>query len=369
MADIFDYLERRGKTSLAELPFHEVDGVVLARYAYIPFELVEGEGLTLRQAAGRFGVVPDLTEQLLMDADERLLNILGESDRFGDMTLLAYENELDEDTQTQFAAITIKLEPGLYYVCFRGTDNTLVGWKEDFNMTFVCPVPAQTLAASYFQRLADRLEGRFILGGHSKGGNLAVYAAACAGPETQNRIEAVYNYDGPGFQDVIIRTEGYRNVCGRVRTFVPQTSIFGMMLGHEEAYTIVHSGQLGPFQHDVYSWEIEGDCFTHLEAVTESSRRIDFALKQWIHGMNSREREQFADAVYTAILSTHAHTLNELTGDWFRNAKQVLKSLKNLDSASRKLVTGAMRALVHCVRVSKNLPEDEQRKLERYDPA
>lgn len=348
MANIFDYLYWRGDLKLDQIPFHEVDGVILARFSYIPFEYagIDKEEMTISEAADRILSLPDLDDKFLDQDDIGLLHHLQNSPRFRDMKLTHYVNQIDHVSQTQFSALTIELDAGHYYVSFRGTDSTLVGWKEDFNMTFVCPVPAQTLAAAYFNHIGAQLQGDFILGGHSKGGNLAVYAASFCEEGLQDRIEKVYNFDGPGFQDKLLATEGYKRICGKAQTFVPQTSIFGMMLGHEEQYTIVHSQQHGPFQHDVYSWELEKDHFTKLETVTNSSRWIDFTLKQWISGMNSEQREQFADAVYAAVLSTNASTLKELSENWFLSAKTVLKSLKSLDEPTRTLVSQAMRSLV-----------------------
>lgn len=352
MANVFDYLYWRGDLSLEQVPFHQVDGVILARFSYIPFEYagMDGKEMTISEAAERILSLPDLDDKFLDQDDIGLLHNLQKSRRFQNMKLSHYVNQIDHVSQTQFSALTIHLGEDISYVSFRGTDNTLVGWKEDFNMTFVCPVPAQTMAVKYLEEIAGEGHRRLILGGHSKGGNLAVYAASFCNTTVQARIEKVYNFDGPGFQDALLAEDGYKRICGKTQTFVPQTSIFGMMLGHEEQYTIVHSGQHGPFQHDVYSWEVERDHFMQLETVTNSSRWIDFTLKQWISGMDAQQREQFADGVYMAVLSTNASTLKELSENWFLSAKTVLRSLKNLDEPTRTLVSQAMRSLVQCAK-------------------
>ena len=173
------------------------------------------------------------------------MNELLNSRRFNSMKLFAYVNKIDEKTQTQFSAITIKINENELYISFRGTDNTLIGWKEDFNMGFVFPVPAQELAVDYIEKIASRHSENMLVGGHSKGGNLAVYSAAFCSEAVQNRIEIVYNFDGPGFDEKVLQKDGYKRICNKVNTFVPQSSVVGMLLNHEERYIIVHSTQLG----------------------------------------------------------------------------------------------------------------------------
>lgn len=149
-------------------------------------------------AAKVFLELPDIDLILWMKEDIRLLASLAESPRFQNMEIMMYVNQIDTETQTQFPVITVLIDEDRYFISFRGTDNTLVGWKEDFNMGFVCPVPAQELALHYVEKIAHSVSGRFIIGRHSKGGNLAAYTSACCSNDVQERIEKVYNYDGPG---------------------------------------------------------------------------------------------------------------------------------------------------------------------------
>lgn len=353
MTDVFDYLQWRGDLSLEQSPLNEVDGVILARLSYMPFEGIwkPETALTVGDAAKALLALADTEPAaFLREEDIRLLSALGDSPRFGDMKLLDYVNQLDEETQ--FSATTLGLTGDLQYISFRGTDNTLVGWKEDFNMSFVCPVQAQELAVDYTRRMTARFPGRWILGGHSKGGNLAVYAAAFCEPAIQERIQAVYNYDGPGFDDRVLQTPGYQAICGRVKTVVPQSSIVGLLLGHEEQYAIVHSDQtVMPLQHDIYSWEIWRNRFSYLETVTNGSRFVDFTLKEWIAQMEPQQREILVDTIYEIMESTQAATFRDLSENWFANTKTVLKSLKNLDEDTRKSITQAISLLLKSAKV------------------
>ena len=352
MADLFTYLDWRGDLTLSERPLNAVDGVILARAAYFPYARILTPGgrqeMRLADAAQAFAALENLQDVVLRADDVRLIAALGASGRFAELTVGSYADELEAQTQTQFSAVTFRLPDGARVVSFRGTDNTLIGWKEDLNMGVVCPVPAQTLAVSYLESIADSTpDAPLYVVGHSKGGNLAVYAAAFCREGVQARIRTVYNYDGPGFDQTVLAQGGYRRICERVRTYVPQSSVVGMLLGHEEAYTIVHSTQSGLLQHDTYSWEVlPPQGFLCLETVDSSSRFVDLTLKSWLADMSLAQREAFVDAVYGILTETHARTLHEMGEKWFSSAVSMVRSYQNLDDDTRRAVTQALTLLM-----------------------
>lgn len=355
IANILDYLRWRGDITLEYSGFNEIDGAVLARITYLPFEyaLEPGsvDGVSLNTIADRLLRHHECDSIIRKENDVELLKLIKDSERFKSMEVFGFVNKLEAETQTQFSAVTIRMEKEKYYVAFRGTDNTLIGWKEDFNMGFVCPVPAQRLSVEYLDGIATHCKGVLTVGGHSKGGNLAVYAAAFCSEEAQSRIRTVYNYDGPGFDERVLGQEGYKKITDRVNTFVPQSSVVGMLLGHEESYTIVHSEQSGLMQHDIYSWDVERNNFMYLESVDSSSRFVDYTIKAWIADMDYAQREEFIDTVYTVIRETNVKTLRELSENWFASAKIVLKSIKNLDEETRKAAMQALLLLVKSAKV------------------
>lgn len=372
MADIFDYLMWRGDLTLENSPLNAVDGMIFARLSYLPFEnIVDSENeshVTVGAACEAILKKPDIENKVLLKDDTRLMTSLRDSARYRDLPLSGYVNELDAATQTQFSCITVGLGDDNICVSFRGTDNTIIGWKEDFNMSFVCPVPAQVLASHYVERLAnEKPDKRIVITGHSKGGNLAVYAAAFCDADVQSRITSVFNYDGPGFDDRVLRTESYKRICRRIMTFVPQSSVIGMLLGHEEAYTIVHSEQTGMMQHDVYSWDVRRDGFDCLEQVDNSSKFVDFTLKAWITDLDYKQREIFFDAVYIVMKETNASTLREMGENWFASAVSVLKSIKNLDEATRKAALRTLGLLVKCAGMGISHMWQTREKAEAYE--
>lgn len=371
IANILDYLRWRGDVPLKYSEFNEVDGAVLARITYLPFEYAlepeSMEKIRLDTVADKLLRHHECISIIRKNDDVELLKLLKESERFKSMVLFGFVNKLEAETQTQFSAITVGTEEESCYVAFRGTDNTLIGWKEDFNMGFVCPVPAQKLSVKYIEGIAEHSKGELTVGGHSKGGNLAVYAAAFCSQEVQGRIRTVYNYDGPGFDGKVLEQESYKRITDRVNTFVPQSSIVGMLLEHEESYTIVHSEQTGLMQHNIYSWDVERNKFLYLESVDSNSKFVDYTIKAWIADMDYAQREEFIDTVYTVIRETNVKTLRELSDNWFASAKIVLKSVKNLDEETRKTVMQALRLLLKSAkagfiltRQSRKIHEDEK---------
>lgn len=349
MANLLDYMAWRDDLTLERDALNEIDGVILARVAYFPFDAIGMSGKTrisLGAAMAAFLLVPDIKSKVLFREDYNLIKRLGDSPRFRGMELFGYENIFEAEKETQFSAVTVALGDGRHYVSFRGTDNTLVGWKENFNMSFESPVPAQLLAVKYLEKIAGSVKGRLVLGGHSKGGNLAVYAGAFCGGAIQDRLDAVYNFDGPGFVQKVLDEPGYDRICGRVRTLVPQSSVVGMLLEHEEEYAIVYSTQSGLLQHDVYSWETEQTHFVRLETVTDGSYFVDAALTDWIASLDNTQREAFVDAVYTILSETNATTLREMGEHWFSSAMAILRSLRELDEPTRETVKATLQALL-----------------------
>ncbi len=346
MANCFDYLDWRGDIPFSVAKFNEVDGMLLSRFAYAPFELADGKfPMRVSEVCENILVHSELSGHLVRKDDRRMIEGFLESERFSSLFVFGYEDTIDLESETQFSAITVRLAPDLYYIAFRGTDDTLVGWKEDFNMSFTFPVPAQSLATEYVAKIAKKVRGKIICGGHSKGGNLAVYAAAFSKPRVQSRIVRIQNFDGPGFDENVLQMPEFLAIRGRVDTFVPKSSVIGLLLFHEEEYTIVDSTYSGLLQHDTYSWVVEHDRFKYLEKVTDASQFLDITLKEWIRDLSRDKRELIVDALYEVILSTNAETVSELSENRLANALSILNTFKDLDNETKKLIFEALRSL------------------------
>ena len=357
MANILDYLNLRGNLPMDRFSFQEVDNLILARLSYLPMdEEISSEWtrpVALKEAAEKF-LSSDKVGRVRMEEDLTLVKAMQAGNRFADMLLSGFVNRFDKQEQKQFCAVTATLGDA-HYIAFRGTDNTLVGWKEDFNMSFMTSVPSQREAVAYLNRAAKSLEGKLTVVGHSKGGNLAVYASAFCEREVQERIQKVYNNDGPGFDRSIIRQPGFTRIRDRIQTFLPQSSVVGMLLEHEEPYTIIRSSQVGLMQHDLYSWEVQRDHLVELERVTAASRFIDYTIKAWVANMTREQREKLVDVIYGLLEQTKARTVKELTTNWFKNALIIVRSARNLDEETREMLLKTVVQLFKCARESANL--------------
>ena len=358
MGTVFDYLDWRGDLTFLADPPGEVDCLILSMLSYIDFtEIVppldSSEGILLEKAAeiffSRYPTAKDYPMGVLIPKQIfHLFEQLRDTPRFRNVRMAAFVNDTDTEREIQFSAITYCLGDGSMVVAYRGTDDTLVGWKEDLNMTFLSAVPSQLSAVAYLESVADLYPKlRIIPAGHSKGGNLAVYAAVHARDEVRARICDVYSNDGPGFGHHLLDDPAYIEMRSRIHSIVPQSSVVGMLLEHDENYTVVKSRQKAVlFQHNGLSWEVMGNSFVHLEEISEESRRIDKTVNQWIREMTPEQRESFSDAIYQLFSVEGVQTLTDFVAvrkKWPLHSKQldpaVHKSIQQMISSLIKLNT------------------------------
>jgi len=267
-----------------------------------------------------------------------LLARAAKTKRFGEVSLSRYVNHICDGEQKQFSAVTFtwknREKTETAFVAFRGTDDTIIGWKENFNMSFMQPVPSQLEAVSYLEEVSRSFFGNMYVGGHSKGGNLAVFASVKCAPHIKKRIIKTYNMDGPGFDEDFISGADYADMRDRIHTVVPQSSVVGMLLEHEENYEVVKSDQVGLLQHNGFSWEVMGGSFIHLDSITGESRIIDETLKRWIAEMSPEERKAAIDSIYDSLTNTNAKTLSDLNAD----KRKLVKAWSAMNNESRTFV-------------------------------
>ena len=346
MANLLDYLDWRGDLTLEQAPFNEVDNLILAELSFVDFKDIvpgpgEGDSVVLREAAEQFlsrfpeGEKIDMGV-LVPAAIPEMLRKMADSRRFGDMKLNCFVDHLDVGKGEQFAALAIETGDKTLYLSFRGTDDTLAGWKEDFELACMPEVPAQKKAVAYTWTVAKQFpRKRLRLGGHSKGGNLAVYAGVFCPENVQKRMIAVWSNDGPGFHDDLLDLPEHRRVAERIYSIVPKSSVVGMLLEHEEDYTVVDSDQLGFMQHDGFSWQVMGDHFITLRQVTQQAHLSDQELRKWVHGLSVEQRENFVNAMFDVLAASGAVTLTDLKDDSFKAVGAMIRAMKDLDKETR----------------------------------
>ena len=368
MGNIFDYLTWRGDLTFTQDPPNAVDALIFSTLTYVGYgetaERLPETAATLRDCAEEFFQFNDPESRVRSKKDLELLHCAAATVRFGHCGLCLYRSLLLPEQETQFAAMTFLLDDGSMFLAYRGTDNSLVGWKEDFNMTFQQTIPAQRLAQEYIREAALAHTAPMRVAGHSKGGNLAVFAAARCSPTVRKRILTVYNNDGPGFTKYMIGDPGYNAIVPRIQTYIPQSSVIGMLLEHEEPFLVIRSKSVGIMQHDPYSWEVEGPHFLPVAEVTESSQFLDATIKNWFAGMTNRERNQLVEVLYGLL------TIGEVEHavDIFqpRNIRTYVKALSS-DADMRHILSTEFMGLLEAAKKAraemgegKELPPDQR---------
>lgn len=348
MANINDYLRWRGDLSFAERPFNDVDNIILATLSYLDFSgIVPDERsesgvplalacqLLLAISGGKLG--PYVRSLAKIDND--FLELLADSQRFGQATLRGYVDLIDESRALQFCALQVDLPDGSCYVSFRGTDNTLVGWREDFMLSFTV-TDAQREAASYLERAVLRAseQGRGVrVGGHSKGGNLAEYASVCLPDELCQQLVCVYSNDGPGMAPEIVSPDGRQVLGERLRRIVPSYSVVGMLFAREDdPRMVVASTGMGIGQHDPTTWQVTRSGIEEAPGLQADCVVLNQAIASWSAEIALDERNAVVNEVFDALGAGGATRFDEIAQS-AEGLQQVLRALGNINERMRDM--------------------------------
>lgn len=345
MANMVDYLAWRGDVPFEASPWNEIDGLLIATLSYLDFHGgKDPKGWTLEEIA-RIDLLRQGTTNSFANR-KKAFEAMAAGDRFRPCRLHHAIALTDAEIGMQFSALCLDLPDGTTCVAFRGTDNTLIGWREDFNMAYTTRVPAQEAAILYLGRAAALSRRPLRLVGHSKGGNLAVYAAAYAKKSVQNRIESIWSYDGPGMNRETSQTEEYLRIRDKIHSFVPQTSIIGMLMDYYEPYTVVHSTASGITQHDPMSWQIYGPRFETLPSIDQTAMVTRDTLHEWLQNSTPEQRASFVDALFGMAESTKATKMSELTSEKLKTLLTMVGNRKDVDPETRRVFTRLMAQAV-----------------------
>ncbi len=346
MANINDYLLWRGDIELSkDYPLNEIDSMILARFSYLRFDKIKMEKIeTIESISNKMKNLSN--EEFLYNGDKELITNLGTSIRFKDMIVTDYIKHSDSKTEKQFGAISIHISPKEVYISYIGTDNTIYGWKEDFNMAFMENVPCQIEGKEYLENVAKKYMNKKIrIGGHSKGGNVAIYSAITTNAKIQNRIIKVDNFDGPGFNKKIVNEYEKGEILDKIETYIPQDSIIGRLLNHKEKITISHSLEKGIYQHDIYSWQVLKDKMLKSEKNTESSEIFNKTLDNWLETTTEEQRKIMVDSIFEVILSTKAESFADITKSITVNLPIILKKYKEISEEDKKVVMDMLKVI------------------------
>ncbi|NLL78365.1 MAG: DUF2974 domain-containing protein [Clostridiales bacterium] len=338
-----------------ERTFCDVDSLVLSQFSYLKFDGIVPDVDSGKAAVGISEIAEHadyeklFSDERYREVNEELFQAVRQSRRFGTMKLNFYENIIDVNKETQFSAVTYLLEDGTVFIAFRGTDETIVGWKEDFNMTFMEPVTGQLISVKYLNHTAGKFAGPFLLGGHSKGGNFAVFAAMKCKEEIRMRIQRVYSHDGPGFRPEVLRSGEYEAIESRVCKILPHSSVVGMLLQHQENYEVVSCKKFGLMQHNPFNWVIQGEDFVRVKDIYYGRRLLDEAVNEWILSLPQEQLTFFVDTLFQIIEASEADNLIDMAAEWKKSAMGVLGALKELDADTAGMLKKILKSLFEII--------------------
>lgn len=342
MATVFDYLDWRGDVPFSTDPFHEVDNLILAELAYTDFRgIVPDDGMEISLQDARAAYFRQhsreklLSEKSFLAKSPLLMDGMASGARFGETKLCRYIDERDAEREEQISAVTFLLPDGTAYLAFRGTDDSLVGWREDFNFSFLSKTEGQSRAVSYLNEVGSALRCPLIVGGHSKGGNLAVYASAFCETTFRDRIRSVYSNDGPGFKRELAKSPEYLQVLPKLISIIPDTSIIGLLLSGTDSHHVIKSSAAGILQHDGFTWQVQRNRFVEAQ-LSPTASLIRQTMGAWLEQMDDETRQSFTDTVFSPLEATGAETFDEIGSQKWKGIETVLEAAVRLPKEKQK---------------------------------
>ena len=355
MGNLITYVQQYEAQTFQEKLVTDIDILVLTEIAYLPFDEIvsssfeEKTAISLNQLGKEFETIKEKEHKNnpFMITKERiqLLDVVSKSLRFKDVKVFGFMNDIDDELTKQFAAVCYQWEEESRWIIFRGTDESLTGWKEDFMMTYSDLIPAQTDAIEYLRKQAELFSGSLNISGHSKGGNLSLYASAMQEEDIQHRIQQIYCWDAPGVHRSILNTEGYQRVVSKAKRYIPQDSIVGLMLESQVPYHIIESQGSGISQHSALMWNIEDDHFVELTELTRNSQLTDQTFKQWTEVVSDEDLKLFFDTFFELIFEMGVETVNDVYYNFRMYMRQFFEKAYQMDTEKREILLRVGRLL------------------------
>lgn len=357
MENLIHYVNLRKDLSFTLRPYNEIDFLVFAELAYIDWNgIVDEEPILLQDACRKY-----FEERSQQQIDDRfsfsqnipeLARCLQDTLRYEQVRLEHYKEVFDEDQQIQFGVIMVRLSDGSMVISFRGTDGSINGWKENMRMTYQNDLECQRLALDYFQKLMiDIPEKSFLFGfvkkkvypkvyltGHSKGGNLAMYAAMKAQKEFQDKISYVYAFDAPGFRPSFYDLTDTQSIMPRIMNYKPQDSLIGVLLEHKEPQQVIEATGTGLLQHDAFSWKVTPDRFLYLDHLSSTSRETLELIEDILLSKTDEEKKEYIDSVFSIIDHLDIQNVSNITDIGMKQIFTGVKELASMTSDERKFI-------------------------------
>lgn len=350
MKNVFDYLKFYGNTPMDEFAFNDIDCLIFSMLSYVKLTGIVPKGkknyIFLEEACykffNRYSEKNFKSEDWLFPSSFKLMKALMNSQRFYHIKL--YNWAFDLADKGQFGALTIRLPNKITYISYEGTDSNVIGWKEDFETIYEFPIYSQQKAKEYFDDTLSILDRKIYVGGHSKGGNLAMYAYMYGKESFKKCVKHVYNYDGPGFLDDVIESTRYTEMCKKLTMVVPKESVIGMILGHKN-YIVVNSNGKAVLQHDAYTWECFGGFFVTTE-LSKKSQKLEANLKEYLASMNAEEKKSFVETFFAIFKKTNITNIMQLKDLKISMLLTLMKELTSVPSSTKRNLVAVLRMLI-----------------------
>ena len=351
MGNIMDYISWRGDLSFEQSQFNEVDNLILACFSYVNLDgisaVTKQKGIGLEKLTKEFMKLHTMKE---LEADKSFIRLapfmmmeMAKSVRFGKCVVRNYVNDIVTEAEQQFAAMEIVLEDGTSYVSFRGTDDTIIGWKEDFNLS-TGVVPAQKRAIEYLQKISEHTDGMLRVGGHSKGGNLAIYGSVMC-KSAHEKILEIYSNDGPGFSREFQELPEMKEMMPKIIRIIPEYSIIGTLLEHEKEPVIVASSSKGLLQHDGFSWEVQGPALVRRDSLNKTALRFIEILHKWINGMDMEQKRLLIEDLFATLQASGYENLSEVQSGGLKSLAAMVKRVEKFAPESRGMMQELLTAI------------------------
>ena len=351
MGNIMDYISWRGDLSFEQSQFNEVDNLILACFSYVNLDgisaVTKQKGIGLKKLTKEFMKLHTMKE---LEADKSFIRLapfmmmeMAKSVRFGKCVVRNYVNDIVTEAEQQFAAMEIVLEDGTSYVSFRGTDDTIIGWKEDFNLS-TGVVPAQKRAIEYLQKISEHTDGMLRVGGHSKGGNLAIYGSVLC-KSAHEKILEIYSNDGPGFSREFQELPETKEMMPKIIRIIPEYSIIGTLLEHEKEPVIVASSSKGLLQHDGFSWEVQGSALVRRDSLNKTALRFIEILHKWIDGMDMEQKRLLIEDLFATLQASGYENLSEVQSGGLKSLAAMVKRVEKFAPESRGMMQELLTAI------------------------
>lgn len=351
MGNIMDYISWRGDLSFEQSQFNEVDNLILACFSYVNLDgisaVTKQKGIGLKKLTKEFMKLHTMKE---LEADKSFIRLapfmmmeMAKSVRFGKCVVRNYVNDIVTEAEQQFAAMKIVLEDGTSYVSFRGTDDTIIGWKEDFNLS-TGVVPAQKRAIEYLQKISEHTDGMLRVGGHSKGGNLAIYGSVMC-KSAHEKILEIYSNDGPGFSREFQELPETKEMMPKIIRIIPEYSIIGTLLEHEKEPVIVASSSKGLLQHDGFSWEVQGPALVRRDSLNKTALRFIEILHKWIDGMDMEQKRLLIEDLFATLQASGYENLSEVQSGGLKSLAAMVKRVEKFAPESRGMMQELLTAI------------------------